>query len=281
MRTYLDCIPCFFNQALRAGRIATGDETKLKRLLDEIGTMLSDIPLESTPPETGMLIYKKVREITGVFDPYKELKRESTEKALALYDSLKHKVEKSNDRLLTAIRIAIAGNVMDFGVSRNFNIKEGIDKVLKQDFAIFDYDKFKHYSDKTNEILYIGDNAGESVFDRILIEEMKKPTIYVVRAMPVINDVTYEDAVQAGIDKVASILSSGTSAPGTVLETCNAEFKEIYKKSNFVIGKGQGNYEGLSDEKHPVFFLMKAKCWVIADDIGVNEGDIVLKGMNV
>ena len=281
MRTYLDCIPCFFNQALRAGRIATGDETKLKKLLDEIGTMLSDIPLESTPPETGMLIYKKVREITGEFDPYKELKRESTEKALALYDSLKHKVEKSNDRLLTAIRIAIAGNVIDFGVNRNFDIEEEIDMVLKQDFAIFDYDKFKHYSDKTNEILYIGDNAGESVFDRILIEEMKKPTIYVVRAMPVINDVTYEDAVQAGIDKVASILSSGTSAPGTVLETCNAEFKEIYKNSKFVIGKGQGNYEGLSDENHPVFFLLKAKCRVIANDIGVNEGDIVLKGMNV
>ncbi len=281
MRTYLDCIPCFFNQALRAGRIATGDETKLKKLLDEIGTMLSDIPLESTPPETGMLIYKKVREITGVFDPYKELKRASTEKALALYDSLKHKVEKSNDRLLTAIRIAIAGNVIDFGVSGKFNIETELDKILNKDFAIFDYDKFKHYSDKTNEILYIGDNAGESVFDRILIEEMKKPTIYVVRAMPVINDVTYEDAIQAGIDKVASILSSGTSAPGTVLETCNAEFKEIYKNSKFVIGKGQGNYEGLSDENHPVFFLLKAKCRVIANDIGVNEGDIVLKGMNV
>ena len=281
MRTYLDCIPCFFNQALRAGRIATGDETKLKMLLDEIGTMLSDIPLESTPPETGMLIYEKVREITGVLDPYKELKRENTEKALALYDSLKHKVEKSNDRLLTAIRIAIAGNVIDFGVNRKFDIENELDKMLNKDFAIFDYDKFKHYLDKTNEILYIGDNAGESVFDRILIEETKKPAIYVVRAMPVINDVTYEDAVQAGIDKVASILSSGTSAPGTVLETCNAEFKEIYKKSEFVISKGQGNYEGLSDESHPIFFLLKAKCRVIADDIGVNEGDIVLKGMNV
>lgn len=281
MRTYLDCIPCFFNQALRAGRIATGDENKLKKLLDGIGTMLRDIPLESTPPETGMLIYEKVREITGEFDPYKEIKRVSTKNALALYPSLKNKVEKSNDKLLTAIRIAIAGNVIDFGVSRNFNIEEEIDKVLKQDFAIFDYDKFKDYLDKTDEVLYIGDNAGESVFDRILIEEMKKPVIYVVRVIPVINDVTYEDAIQAGIDKVASILSSGTSAPGTVLETCNAEFKRVYKNSKFVIGKGQGNYEGLSDEKHLIFFLLKAKCWVIANDIGVNEGDIVLKGINV
>ena len=281
MRTYLDCIPCFFNQALRAGRIATGDEIKLKQLLDEIGTMLRGIPLDSTPPETGMLIYDKIREITGRSDPYKEIKRESTEKALALYPALKNKVAKSDDKLLTAIRFAIAGNVIDFGVNRNFDIEAEIDEVLKKDFALFDYDKFKDYLAKTDEILYIGDNAGESVFDRILIEELKKPVIYVVREMPVINDVTYEDAIQAGIDKVASILSSGTSAPGTVLETCSAEFKEVYKNSQFVISKGQGNYEGLSDEKQLIFFLLKAKCWVIATDIGVNEGDIVLKGINI
>ncbi len=281
MRTYLDCIPCFFNQALRAGRIVTGDENKLKKLLDEIGMMLRDIRLESTPPETGMLIYEKVREITGEFDPYKEIKKECTEKALALYPSLKNKVKKSNDKLLTAIRIAIAGNVIDFGVNRSFNIEEEIDKVLKKDFAIFDYDKFRDYLDKTDEILYIGDNAGESVFDRILIEEMKKPVIYIVREIPVINDVTYEDAIQAGINKVAPILSSGTSAPGTVLETCNAEFKKVYKNSKFIISKGQGNYEGLSNEKHLIFFLLKAKCWVVANDISVNEGDIILKGINI
>ena len=280
MRTYLDCIPCFFNQALRAGRIATRDENKLKKLLDEIGTMLRDIPLESTPPETGMLIYEKVREITGESDPYKEIKKDSTKKALALYPSLKNEVEKSNDKLLTAIRIAIAGNVIDFGVNRDFNIEEEIDEVLKKDFAIFDYDKFRDCLDKTDKILYIGDNAGESVFDRILIEEMKKPVIYVVRKIPVINDVTFEDAMEAGIDKVASILSSGTSAPGTVLKTCNAQFKRVYKDSKFIISKGQGNYEGLSDEKNPIFFLLKVKCWVIANDIGVNEGDIVLKGIN-
>ncbi len=281
MRTYLDCIPCFVDQALRAGRIATDDEKKLKRILDEVGMMLRDIPLESTPPETGMLVYEKVREITGEFDPYKELKIESTEKALALYPSLKRIVEQSNDKLLTAIRMAIAGNVIDFGPNKVFDIEEEIDVVLKKDFAIYDYDKFKDGLDKTNEILYLGDNAGEAVFDRILIEALKKPVTYVVRDVPVINDVTYEDAIQAGIDEVASIVSSGTSAPGTILKTCTAEFKDVYNNSNFIISKGQGNYEGLSNEKRPVFFLLKVKCHVIAHDIGVNVGDIVLKGMNV
>jgi uncharacterized protein with ATP-grasp and redox domains len=261
--------------------MVTGDEKKLKRLLDEVGTVLRDIPVENTPPETGMMIYEKVSRITGEFDPYKEIKRKNISKALELYPSLKKKVGSSDDSLLTAIRLAIAGNVIDFGVNKKFDIEEEIDVVLEKDFAIFDYEKFKHYLDKTDKILYIGDNAGESVFDRILIEEIKKPVIYVVREIPVINDVTREDAIQAGIDKVAPILSSGTSAPGTVLETCSSEFIELYRKSKFIISKGQGNYEGLSEEKGLIFFLLKAKCWVIADDIGVKEGDIVLKGINI
>lgn len=281
MRTYLDCIPCFFNQALRAGRMVTGDEKKLKRLLDEVGRVLRDIPVENTPPETGMLIYEKISRITGEYDPYKEIKRKNISKILRLYPALKKEVEKSDDRLLTAIRLAIAGNVIDFGVNKKFDIEEEIDIVLKKDFAIFDYEKFKRYLDKTDEILYIGDNAGESVFDRILIEEIKKPVTYVVREIPVINDVTREDAINAGIDKVARILSSGTSAPGTVLKTCSSEFMEIYGRSKFIISKGQGNYEGLSEEKGLIFFLLKAKCWVIAADIGVKEGDIVLKGINI
>jgi uncharacterized protein with ATP-grasp and redox domains len=278
MKTYLECLPCFLNQALRAGRIATNDEKKIKRLLDEVGMMLKDIPLESTPPASGKMIYKKVSEISGVPDPYKEIKVESTEKCLALYPSLKNLVEKSNDKLLTAIRIAIAGNVIDFGAKREFDIDEEIDVALKRDFAIFDYVEFKDRLNEADEILFIGDNAGECVFDRILIETMKKPVIYVVRGVPVINDATYEDAVQAGIHKVATILSSGTDAPGTILDTCSEEFKKVFEGAGFIISKGQGNYEALSNEKRPIFFLLKIKCHVIANDMGLSEGDIVLKG---
>jgi len=280
VKSYLDCIPCFFHQALRIGRMATDDENKIKRLLDEVGLMLKDIPLECTPPETAGLIQKKIREIMENPDPYKEMKNKSTEEALRLYPVLKNEIEKSDDKLLTAIRIAIAGNVIDMGPNKNFNIVEDLNEILKRDFGICDYVKFRHYLDRTNEVLYIGDNAGESVFDKVLIEEMKKPVTYVVRDIPVINDVTYEDAIQAGLNEVASILSSGTDAPGTVLETCNAEFKKIYNSSKFIISKGQGNYEALSGERHPIFFLLKAKCRVIADDIGVDEDDIILKGPN-
>ena len=279
MKTYLDCFPCFMEQALRAGRIATSDEKKIKRLLDEVGRMLSSIPLGSTPPESGKVIYQKVSEITGISDPYKEIKGESTEKALTLYPSLKDEVKKGKDPLLTAIRIAIAGNVIDFGANSNFNIEQEIYEILRKDFAICDYEKFKVQLNESNEILYIGDNAGECVFDRVLIEEMKKPVTYVVRDVPIINDATYEDAIQAGIDKVATIISSGTDAPGTILGTCNAEFKKIYDNAKFIISKGQGNYEALSNERRPIFFLLKVKCHVIANDIGVDKGDIILKGI--
>ena len=278
MKTYLDCLPCFMSQALRAARIATDDEKKIKEVLDEVGMMLKDIPLESTPPESGRMVYRKISEITGNSDPYKEIKSESTKKALSMYPSLKSRVEKSNDRLLTAIRVAIAGNIIDFGANRDFDLRKEIEEVIDKDFAICDYGAFKECLDKAHEILYIGDNAGECVFDRILIEEIKKPVIYVVRDVPVINDATYEDAAQAGLDKSAIILSSGTDAPGTVLKTSSAEFKEVYNNSRFIISKGQGNYEVLSNEKRPIFFLLKVKCQVIARDIGVDEDDILLKG---
>lgn len=280
MKSYLDCIPCFFEQALRAGRVATGDEQLLKRILDELGAMLSHVSLESTPPEIGRLVYRMVREITKNPDPFREMKHRSTQKALELYPSLRRRVEESSGGLLTAIKSAIAGNVIDFGPSGSFDIDADVNEVLEKDFAICDYSAFRRYLAASKRVLYIGDNAGETVFDRLLIEQMNKPVVFVVRETPVINDATAEDAVQAGLDQVATIVSSGTDAPGTILSTCSPEFRQMLDRSEFIIAKGQGNYEGLSNEDRLIFFLLRAKCQIIADDIGVAEGDIVLKGIN-
>jgi len=281
MKSYLDCIPCFFEQALRAGRIATNDEQLLKQLMDELGAKLQKISLDSTPPETGRLIYRMVKEITGNSDPYRELKHKSTREALALYPALQRTIKKANDSLLTAIRIAIAGNIIDFGVSATFDINTTIKESLLRDFAIFDYSIFKDNLKKAEHILYIGDNAGETVFDRLLIEQLNKPVTYVVREVPVINDATTEDAIMAGIDKVAKIVSSGSDAPGTIPAICSDGFRKMLDRAEFVIAKGQGNYEGLSNEKRSIFFLLVAKCRIIANDLGVSSGDIVLKGINV
>ncbi|MBE9469322.1 MAG: DUF89 family protein [Bacteroidetes bacterium] len=281
MKTYLECLPCFMQQALRAGRIATNDEKKLKDLLSSVGEMIKDIPMQNTPPETGDAIYRKVREITGVNDPYKEIKKQNIAETLALYPEMKNIINSSEDKILTAIRFAIAGNVIDFGVNKEFDIQQEVKNNLEKEFAIFDYHKFLQHLEKANSILYIGDNAGETVFDKILIEELGKQVTFVVRDIPVINDATKEDAIASGIDEVAEIISSGTSAPGTILNLCNDDFLERFKNADLVISKGQGNYEGLSNEDRPVFFLLKAKCPIIANDIGVKENDIILKGINI
>jgi hypothetical protein len=268
-------------QAYRTARLATDDEKKIKEVLNVIGEMIKSISMENTPPETGNIIYQKIREITGNNDPYQKLKKENINEALLLYPELKKIIEKSDDRLLTAIRIAIAGNVIDLGVNKEFNIVDDLKKILTQDFEIFDYEAFKKHLDKAKSILYLGDNAGESVFDKLLIEELGKPVTYVVREIPVINDCIIEDAIASGINEVAKIISSGSTAPATILNLCNNDFTEKFQNADLIISKGQGNFEGLSQVKRSVFFMLKAKCPVIASNLNVIENDIVLKGINL
>ncbi len=278
MRTYLDCIPCFFKQALKAARLAGANEDTQKRILDNLAAEIPNFPLSSSPPEMGGIVYRLVREITGEEDPFKEVKDEYNKIALNSYPDLKNKVIHSGDRLLAAIRLAIAGNVIDLGVDNPFDLEKEIEDVFKKDFAIFDYQEFKEALKSTKQILYLADNAGEVVFDRILIEELNKEVTYVVRDKPVINDALIEDAKFCGIDKMAKIISNGSDVPGTVLSLCSRDFLDLYEKAKLIISKGQGNFEGLAgSDNAPIFFLFKVKCPVIGNDVGCNDGDIVLK----
>ncbi|MBW2732951.1 MAG: DUF89 family protein [Deltaproteobacteria bacterium] len=281
MKSYLECIPCFFHQALRASRIATDDEKLHKQVLDELGALVSEMSLEITPPETGRLVYRKVMEVTGNPDPFRELKRESTREAFARYSAVKAEIEGSDDKLFTAIRYAIAGNIIDFGPTGSFDIDATLEQVKHQDLAISDYPAFRDRLSAVSRVLYIGDNAGETVFDRLLIEVLGKEVTYVVRDSPIINDATAEDAVEAGLDEVATIVSSGSDAPGTILRLCSEDFRRRLDESEFTLAKGQGNYESLSGDSHEIFFLLKAKCSIIAADLGVAQGDVVLKGINL
>ena len=276
MKSYLDCYPCFFTQAIRTSRMITLDDKKIWQILNEVSLSLPDVPFGATPPEIGREVYRIISKRTGIKDPYRKIKEKCTRQALSLYPELKKLINSSEDRLMTAIRLSIAGNVIDFGANFDFDLKKDIGTILSQDFSINHYREFCEALDKARKILYLADNAGETVFDRFLIEEINKPVIYVVRAHPIINDATREDALLAGIDKVAEIVSSGCDAPGNILKFCSDEFLKIYRSADLIISKGQGNYEGLSDEDRPIFFLLKTKCHVIARDIGIDEGSIVL-----
>ncbi|MBN1823017.1 MAG: DUF89 family protein [Endomicrobiales bacterium] len=294
MKTYLDCYPCFLTQALKSAKLAGANKEVQKRVIDRVARILPNIPLRSSPPETSLIIRNIVRKLAGGHDPYKGIKQKSNELALSIYDLLKKKVARSSDRLLAAVELAIAGNIIDYGAKHSLDINDEIVKILKderksiknENKAIFNYADFKKELKKAKTILYIADNAGETVFDRILIEEIKlqyknKEIIYAVKEKPVINDATIEDAVACGIEKYANIITSGAETAGAVLKFCSRRFLDVFKNSDMVISKGQGNFEALSGSKRRVFFLLMAKCPVVAEHIsslgaGCKVGDIIL-----
>jgi uncharacterized protein with ATP-grasp and redox domains len=277
MNTYLECIPCFLKQALFAARAATKDERKTKQVLDRVAGLIPDIPLDNPPPETAVLIYSAVREVTRVSDPFKAQKDESIENALSLYAGLKSDVENSEEPLRTAVGIAIAGNAMDLGVYPDLDLREELRNDLGKTLPEDHYQSFKCSLEKARTILYLGDNAGETVFDRILIETMGMETAYAVRDIPIINDATVEDARKSGIGKVARIISSGCDGPGTILRRCSQEFLNLFTAADLIVSKGQGNFESLSNEEVPIFFLLKVKCPVIARHLGTKTGEMILK----
>ena len=218
-----------------------------------------------------------LRERIGNDDPYRSAKQESTRQALALYPKLKHLVAEAPDPLDTAVRLAIAGNIIDLGPQKDYDLEGTIERVLTQRYAVDDGPALRKALGRVESVLYLGDNAGETVFDRVLIEAIDVPVIYVVRGGPIINDATVEDARAAGLDEVATLMSNGSKGPGTILERTSSEFRSLYDDAELILAKGQGNYETLSDEGERLFFLLQTKCPVISRDIGVPVGSIVLK----
>ncbi len=278
MKTHLDCMPCFLRQAIDASKLAGANEALQKKVVDKVARMLPDLPLEASPPEIAEAVYGVVERLTGGEDSYKRIKQKSNKCALEIYPRLKNIVNSAGDRLLAALRLAVAGNVIDYGLPNVFDIEEEIEDCLKKDFAVFDYDDFKKVFSGAKNILYLLDNAGEVVFDKLLVEEMAaKSVVCAVREKPIINDVTLDDAKKVGLDAVATVISSGSAIPGTVISKCNKEFLECYRKADMIISKGQGNFETLASQEKPVFFIFKAKCPVVAGEVGCLVGDIILK----
>lgn len=224
-----------------------------------------------------MMIYKIIYHTADTDDPFRTIKKSSTDLLLERYEELKKTIETAHDPLYTALRFAAIANAIDLGANPDCDIENEFARLQNKDFDVCDYQEFQRSLKRARHILYIADNAGETVLDRLLITHMKKPTTYAVRSRPIINDATLDDALQAGLDTVADIIPSGSDAPGTVWSLCSDRFKNIFSDTDMVISKGQGNYETLSDQKRPLFFLLKVKCPVIARDINVETDSLVLK----
>jgi len=288
MKTYLDCIPCFISQSLEAARMSSDDENVHKKVLEEVMEHLQTISFSTPPPETSREVHHIIKKITGSKDPYKNVKLQANSTAKKLYPELKKMVEKANDSLFMAVKLAIVGNVIDFGTMNRFNINDMINVVLNQEQLSEEaYKEFIKTLDNSRTVLYIADNCGEIYFDKLLLEELSarnKKITYVVRANPIINDVTLEDAKTAGIDGIAEVIAadegSDKSAPGILLKYASPVFLEKLDTCDMVISKGQGNYESLSDVNRRIFFLLVVKCPLVSRDIKEDVGKMVLKVKN-
>jgi len=281
VKVHLECIPCFLRQALEAIGMSSDDEAMREEALRAVMSYLLHEEWTKTIPELGTNVHRIVKRITGNEDPYKRLKEKCNTMASKLYPKLEPTVKNSKDPLLTAAKIAIAGNTIDFGPRMEINLRQAVEKMLGGELVINDIERLKKSALESKNILYLADNAGETFFDRTLIEELEKQNInvtYVVKGAPILNDATFRDAEMAGIDGVANVVSTGTDCVGVLFNECSKEFLKEFENSRLVISKGQGNYESLNDVKNKeIFFLLKIKCPIIAEDIGAKTGSIVLK----
>jgi len=280
MKTYFDCIPCFVRQTLDAVRFATDDQAVHERVLREVLSAASQMDMQVSPPVMGQQIHRLIRQLTGQDDPYRQVKDEFNKLALQWYGKFKARIDKSDEPLETAVRLAIAGNIIDFGVGNHLDqssVRNAIEHALTNEL-LGSFRAFRERVASAENILYLADNAGEIVFDRLLIEQLptRKITL-VVKGQPVINDATITDAQAAGLTELVEVIDNGSDAPGTILEECSRQFQQRFKAADLVIAKGQGNYETLSDVDKEIFFVLKIKCPVIARHLGCEVGSLILQ----
>ncbi|QQE10745.1 DUF89 family protein [Planctomycetota bacterium] len=292
MRTYLDCIPCFVKQALGAARQVIDDEQVIERVMKRVCAAVSELSMTESSPEMGQKIHRIIREETGNSDPYAKIKRLSNEMAMRMVDIANSDIESAKhvgnevDGFEVAIRYAIAGNAMDFAIYLEWDEKRLNDSlaVLKDKFI--DRQAVENLWEaigKAEQILILADNAGEIVFDRLLMETMPTEVLpfitYAVKQSAVINDALKEDADEVGVSELVEVIDNGTDAPGTVLEQCSNKFMKLYREADVVISKGQANYETLCDCDREVYFLLQVKCPIIGKyvDSGKEVGDWVVQ----
>ncbi len=289
MKVDPECFPCFMKQCLiairqsgRNGDVNEGEVIKAA-LADILRANLDDSPAHAT---TRM--HRTLRRMLGG-DPFADVKSAYNRKALALYPAMKETVRRSADPLRTAARLAIAGNVIDFGIYSSIDIEGAVRRSLGE-IAVDHYEAFRESVMEASEILYLLDNAGEVVFDRLLIEELAargKQVTAVVKGSAVINDATMQEAREAGLAETCTVMDNGSDAVGTILSTTSEAFRNTYHGAGLVISKGQGNFETLLDTaaapttttqgpQKRTFFLFQSKCAVVSRVLGLPEGSMLL-----
>lgn len=287
MKTFHDCIPCFLKQSIEVTKmVAPKNDTILDSVTSKVLKYLTTADFKHHPPVLARDIHKIIKEETQNPDPFKHLKEKYNAIALKLYPKLKELVQASENPFETAVKLSIVGNIIDFGIAsctQTIDVESAILGTLQQEPYINHISAFEKEIKKAETILYLGDNTGEIVFDKVFIEylqTLEKKITFVVRKYPIINDINYEDAVLVGLTEIVRVVDNGLDVPGTYLKESPAHLKHLFDTSDIIISKGQGNFETLSEVNYNIFFLFKAKCQVVSDHVGCNLNDILVKGQH-
>lgn len=280
VKATLDCLECVARQALRAARIATDDPELQRRIFDGAVARIPEMTLDQSPAVLSLVCYELASTISGKDDPYRELKREQNRLALALEGEMRARIESSEDPLVTALHMAAAGNIIDLGTMhvQHIDVRGAIEQVLHESFAIDHTAEFRSSLARCKDLVFLLDNAGEIVFDKLLIEQLVKHTrvTAVVKGAPAINDVLHEDAVEVGLTEVCEVIDNGGGFIGSPQDLVPESFKKRMARADMIVGKGQGNYETIDDFPGDVFLILRAKCEVVARHMGVNYGQVGL-----
>ena len=285
MRFSLDCLPCLLNQGIRVARLFLETEEDqrifINNLIAEIAVMDNNV----SAPYIAHKIHRALKETLENPDPYQKEKRYFNQEMLRFEDDFYALVESATNPLDIALKLAAAGNIIDFGPGYDLSrdnvlntIKDSMEKGYSQEVfrslvsALKDADK----------LLYLGDNAGEIVFDKIFIRTIKEcyPHLqidFATRGEPIMNDVTEEDAYMVGIDDYANIINNGTDIPGTILEHCSDSFVNVFNEADVIISKGQGNFESLYGNGYTnLYYIFLCKCNLFMERFGAQPNDLVL-----
>ncbi len=283
-----DCHSCVINQAITAASFAGLDQNQTSRVI-----AVAEEGLKKSLKEQ-LLVQHIIRYIADAiieelgespdFDIYAGVKRESNRLSINCSDLLQKKIDDSQFPLETGLQIAAAGNIIDFGAKNhtNLNLVEELEKLTTILFTRYDLEPFKKALSDASTMLYICDNCGEIVFDMLFMKQLMRDypdlkIIAAVRDKPIINDATFEDASYVGLDRLVTVISSGSVYPGTILSESTEEFKALFESSSLILAKGQGNLETLlplSNER--LFFLLRIKCEFMANLTGVSKDSLAL-----
>ncbi|WP_292658088.1 DUF89 domain-containing protein [Nitratifractor sp.] len=276
-----DCLACLYNQMLRLSKAMHCDDACATKIMEESAARIARLRMDQTPPEAAAILYPEAAAVKGAADPYAELKALSTQRAASLIPGARQAVTAAKEPLDAALRAAVAGNVIDYATQVAFGLEEEIRTIFEVPFSIDHKERFLGKLRWARNLLVIGDNVGEHLFDKLMMETFRQylPELeirYMVRGRPIINDVTFKEAKEAGIGDVARIVDSGVDTPGFLLERASDEGRRAYEEADLILAKGMGNYECMeswADER--VMFLLKIKCDVVARKLGKKIGDLI------